>query len=174
MTSESKMVPADRITRLIVQVRGECVILDSDVAELYEVSVRQLNQAVSRNLDRFPSDFMFRLDREETAQILATREPESRRAGKGGRRYAPHAFTEEGVAMLSSVLRSKRAARINIEIMRAFVRIRRLIDSHSDLSRRVDELERRYDGRFRVAFEAIRRLIRDDRVTRRKIGFRKE
>lgn len=142
---------------------------DHDLAALYAVEVKVLNQAVRRNADRFPPDFMFQLTSEEAARVRDEASPQSRR---GGRRYLPFAFTEEGVAMLSSVLRSERAVRVNIEIMRAFVRLRRMVIDHKDLSRRLDALEARYSGQFKVVFEAIRQLMAPRSGPTKAIGFR--
>jgi len=167
------IIPVERIEGIILQLRGEKVILDEHIAALYGVSVVRLNQAVARNPDRFPADFMFQLTDSEVALL---REAGVLRdtPGKGGRRYAPYAFTEHGVAMLSSVLRSPRAVRVNIEIVRTFVRLRRILASHAELSRRLDELEARYDEHFREVFDAIRELMADDEQPRREIGFGKE
>jgi hypothetical protein len=146
-------------------------MLDHDLARLYGVETRVLVQAVKRNRARFPGDFMFRLTDAEFA-VLTSQSVIS--SPWGGRRHAPYAFTEQGVAMLSSVLKSPRAVAVNVEIMRAFVRLRRLLASHADLSRRLDDLERRYDGQFKVVFDAIRELMQPPEPERRWIGFRAE
>ena len=161
----------------IVLVRGHKAILDRDLANLYGVPVRSLNQAVTRNLDRFPEDFMIQLDWEEMESlrsqiVIIDRGPE--RGGRRGRhlKYPPRAFTEQGVAMLSSVLRSKRAVRVNIEIMRAFVRLRTLLASNADLARKLAALERKYDAQFKAVFDAIRELMAPpEPKSRRPIGF---
>lgn len=138
-------------------VRGVRVILDADLARLYGVSTKRLNEAVSRNLERFPSDFMFRLSRAEA--ILLKSQIATSKPGRGGRhRSTPRAFTEQGIAMLSGVLRSSRAVAVNVEIMRAFVRLRRLYGEHADLVQQIAELESRFDRRFRLVFDAIRAL----------------
>jgi hypothetical protein len=134
------------------------------------VEVRTLNQAVSRNRQRFPADFMFQLDARE-AGILRSQSVISSR--HGGRRYRSHAFTEQGVAMLSSVLRSPRAILVNVEIIRAFVRLRRMLDSNTDLARRLAALEQKYDGQFTMVFDAIRELITPPARAGRRIGFRR-
>jgi hypothetical protein len=134
------------------------------------VSVKALNQAVKRNRERFPADFMFRLTRDE-AQALRS-QTVTAKTGRGGRRGAPYAFTELGVAMLSSVLRSPLAIHSNIEIMRTFARLRRVLESHGNLADRIDELQERYDRRFDAVFDAIRRLTAPPRPTRKRIGFR--
>jgi hypothetical protein len=138
----TQIVRADQIEALILLLRGQRVMLDADLALLYDVETRVLVQAVTRNRDRFPEDFMFRLSREEFADLRSQIGISSR---GGGRRFPPYAFTEQGVAMLSSVLRSGRAVQANIEIMRAFVRLRGLLASNAELARRLDELEAHYD-----------------------------
>ena len=144
-------------------------MLDADLAELYGVETRVLLQAVGRNQKRFPKDFMFQLSKEEyellRSQIVISKK------GSGGRRYLPYAFTEQGVAMLSSILRSERAVQVNIEIMRAFVRLRELVATHKDLARKLEALEKRYDAQFKVVFDAIRQLMSPPEPKKRKIGF---
>ena len=157
---------------LILFVRGEKVLLDTDLAALYGVSTKVLNQAVKRNLERFPADFMFQLSAEERdglrSQIVTSKT-------RGGVRYLPYAFTEQGVAMLSSVLRSPRAVEVNIAIMRTFVQLRRLMDSNRNLARRIEAMEKRYDEQFASVFDAIKRLIAEDEGRKarpkRSIGF---
>jgi ORF6N domain len=161
-----------RIDRAIRVVRGERVLLDTDLAALYEVSTRALVQSTKRNASRFPSDFMFQLAPEEVAALRSQNVISKRQQGSGGRRYRPYAFTEHGVAMLSSVLRSPRAVRVNIEIMRAFVRLRRVSAAHADLAARVDDLEDRYDEQFKIVFDAIRKLMAPSVSVCRRIGFR--
>jgi hypothetical protein len=172
--------PEDRISLApalaegsIVTIRGEGVILDSALARLYGVETKALNQAVRRNRRRFPPDFMFELTREEASRLRLRSQSVTLKRGQH-RKYPPLAFTEQGVAMLSSVLRSPRAVAANIEIMRAFVRLRRIATSHADLSRRLEELEEEYDTQFGVVFEAIRELMEPHRIPRprRPIGFR--
>ena len=142
-------------------------MLDADLAELYEVETRVLVQAVKRNLERFPSDFMFQLEKQELAILRS----QSVTSSWGGRRYPPYAFTEQGVAMLSTVLRSPRAIAVNIEIMRAFVRLRLILASNKDLARRLDQLEAKTDAKFKVVFEAIRELMTPPESKKRPIGF---
>jgi len=153
-----------------VLIRGQKVMLDADLAALYHVPTRVLVQAVKRNLARFPGDFMFQL-RGEEARRLRSRIVISN-VGRGGRRYPPYAFTEQGVGMLSSVLRSPRAIRVNVEIMRAFVRLRGLLASNQVLAKKVDALEKKYDSQFKVVFDAIRRLMASPITGRHPIGFR--
>jgi hypothetical protein len=148
-------------------------MLDRDLAELYGVEVRTMNQAVRRNIGRFPEDFMFRLTADEHAS-LRSQSVILEKARGSHRKFLPYAFTEQGVAMLSSALRSERAVQVNVEIMRAFVRMRALLGQHQDLARRIDALERKYDRTFKSVFEAIRELMRPVGGTGRKIGFRAE
>lgn len=147
------------------------MLLDSDLAAMYGVDVKVLNQAVKRNRARFPADFMFRLTRTEALSLRSRFVTLERGRGRH-RKYLPHAFTEQGVGMLSSVLRSGRAVQVNIRIMRAFVDLRRMLQAHDDLIRKLDALERKYDGQFAVVFEAIRELMSPPRRTARPIGFR--
>lgn len=162
------LLPAERIERSILLIRKQKVLLDTDLAGLYNVSTRVLVQAVLRNKERFPSDFMFQLNDTEfrnlRSQFVISR--------WGGRRYRPYVFTEQGVAMLSSVLRSSRAISVNIEIMRAFVHLRQLLSTHVNLARKLAELEQKYDKNFSVVFEAIRQLMIPPEEPRRPIGFR--
>jgi hypothetical protein len=170
-------MPIELIARQIYLVRGEKVMLDSDLARLYGVETFNLNKAVKRNADRFPEDFMFQLTRQE-AQSLRFQIGMSKAKGRGGRRTLPYVFTEEGVAMLSSVLNSKRAVRVNIVIMRAFVKIREMLSTHKEVLKKLDELEERYerhDAQIQEIFEAIRRLIEqpvEQVPLRRQIGFK--
>ncbi len=160
------------IAAKIYLVRGIKVILDRDLAELYGVETRSLIQAVKRNIDRFPSDFMFQFTQDEfnslRSQIVISK-------GKGGRRYLPFVFTEQGVAMLSSVLRSKRAIEVNIAIMRAFVKLREMLATHKELAQKLVELERRledHDEHIQTIFDAIRQLMMpSDKKDKKKIGF---
>jgi hypothetical protein len=161
-------IPAEIIERHILSIRGQNVMLSIDLAELYDVAPKVLIQAVKRNLQRFPVDFMFQLTREEHANLKSHFVTSS---WGGARRAAPYAFTEQGVAMLSSVLRSSRAVQVNIAIMRAFVKLRSLLASHRDLARRLDEMESKYDAHFKVVFDAIRSLMAPPEKARRRIGF---
>ena len=158
----------DRVERLIVILRGQKVILDRDLATLYGVMTRDLNKAVTRHLDRFPTDFMFQLNKSELANLMF----QSGTSSWGGTRKPPRAFTEQGVAMLSSVLKGSRAARVNVEIMRVFVRLRQMLQTNADLARKVAALERKYDGQFRVVFDAIRELMIPPSPPSTRIGFR--
>jgi hypothetical protein len=164
-------VPAEIIERKIYLIRGHKVMLDTDLAELYDVETRALNQAVKRNLGRFPEDFMFQLTAEEEAALSS--QIVILKSGRGRhRKYLPYVFTEQGVAMLSSVLNSNRAVQVNIAIMRVFVKIRTLLASHADLLRRLDAMEEKYDEQFRIVFEAIRQLLDPEPVPpKNRIGF---
>ncbi len=153
---ETPIVPIERIQSAILLTRGQRVMLDADLAEPYGVETRALTQAVKRNAERFPRDFMFRLTKKEFGSL---RSQSVMSRSWGGRRYPPYVFTEQGVAMLSSVLRSERAVRVNIEIMRAFVQLRQLLASRQDLARKLAEMERKYDAQFRGVFAAIRQLM---------------
>jgi len=166
--SDASPAETIRIVGSIRILRGHRVLLDTDLAELYGVETRVLIQAVHRNLERFPEDFLFRLGPEEASRLRSQIVISSRR---GGRRHRPYAFTEQGVAMLSGILRSPRAILVNVEIMRTFVRLRRDLVTHEDLARKVETLERRYDERFRSVFEALRALMPLPRPSRARIGF---
>lgn len=159
------------IEQRILFIRGRRVMLDSDLAELYGVTTKTLNQAVTRNLVRFPGDFAFHLGPEEAASL---RSQSVTSKGRGGRRYLARVFTEQGVAMLSGVLRSRRAVDVNVAIMRAFVHLRELLATHADLARKLEELERKYDGQFVAVFDAIRDLMTtplEPEQPRPRIGF---
>lgn len=164
------VIPAERIERAILLLRGQKVLLDSDLAELYGVQTGALVRQMKRNIERFPRDFMFQLSNTEWEDLRCQIGTSK---GSGGRRYAPYAFTEQGVAMLSSVLRSTQAVEVNIEIMRTFVRLRELIATHKDLAQKLDQLEKKYDENFRVVFDAIRQLMQPPPdKPKPKIGFR--
>ena len=158
---ESSLIPAERIEKAILLIRGQKVLLDRDLAELYEVPTKRLNEQVARNRKRFPEDFMFQLTTEEL-ENWRSHFATSNSAAKMGIRRRPYAFTEHGVAMLSSVLNSDRAVEVNIAIMRAFVRLREIMSTHKDLARKLDALERKlgeHDEKFAIVFEAIRQLM---------------
>lgn len=161
-------IPPERIERRILLIRGLKVMLNADLAELYGVTTKRLNEQVRRNRDRFPEDFMFALTRQET---LILRSQFATSSSWGGPRYNPLAFTEQGVAMLSSVLRSERAVQVNIAIMRTFVKLREMLASHRELARKLEEMEKKYDAQFKVVFDAIRELMRPPEKLRRRIGF---
>jgi len=177
---DNALVPVKLIEQAIHVVRGQQVMLDADLAGFYEVDTKAVVRAVKRNLDSFPADFMFQLTKEE-AEALRYQIGTSK-MGRGGRRYLPYAFTEQGVAMVSSVLKSGRAVEVKIEIMRAFVRLRSILAVHHEIARRIEELERKYqthDARFTAVFSALRKILapkprpepRPDPRPRRSIGF---
>ena len=163
------LIAKAKVENLILRVRGHNVMLDKDLSQLYGVSTRGLNQSVSRNKERFPVDFMFRLTNEELKDLKSHFVISS----WGGTRYAPRVFTEQGVAMLSSVLKSKRAVKVNIEIMRTFVKLREMLASNAQLSRKLNALERKYDTQFKVVFDAIRQLMAPPAAKKKQIGFNK-
>lgn len=170
-----RMPKPENLASLIYLLRGEKVLLSEHLAELYAVPVKVLNQAVKRNIDRFPDDFMFQLTRDEADAILRSRSQIVTLKRGQNIKYLPYAFTEQGVAMLSSVLRSPRAVEVNIAIMRTFVQLRRLMDSNRDLARKIEAMEKKYDEHFTVVFDAIKQLIADDQAKKgqpkRRIGF---
>jgi len=163
------MLPVENITSKIYFIRDHKVMLDRDLAELYGVETKQLKRAVRRNIDRFPSDFMFQLTIKERNSLrcqFGTLE------GKGKHsKYLSMAFTEQGVAMLSSVLNSKRAIHVNIQIMRVFTKLRKMLSTHEDLRRKIEDMESKYDEQFRIVFEAIKQLLKDDDKPKKRIGF---
>ncbi|MBK9990201.1 MAG: ORF6N domain-containing protein [Verrucomicrobia bacterium] len=189
-------IPVEQIDSRILLVRGQKVLLDRDLARLYGVETKAINQAVKRNPERFPADFMFQLTVAENAALLKSQTVTSNEKtsdkslndkdllrsqivtskvnpGSGGRRYCPFAFTEQGVAMLSGLLNSSRAIQVNIEIMRAFVRFRQMLSTHVDLARKLKALEKKYDAQFKVVFEAINELMEpvDEDDAAKEIGF---
>ena len=164
-----EIIPMEAITSQIYLIRGQKIMLDRDLATLYQVETRVLKQAVRRNIKRFPDDFMFELSKEEEdtlrSQIVILK-------GRGQHsKYFAMAFTEQGVAMLSSVLSSDRAIMVNIQIMRAFTQLRTMLATHADLKQKIEEMEQKYDEQFRIVFEAIRQLLEEDAKPQRKIGF---
>ena len=167
------VVRQDVVEQKIYMIRGHKVMLDSDLAELYGVPTKVLLQAVKRNAARFPSDFMFQLNNQE---VLALRSQiVTLKKGRGQhRKYIPYVFTEQGVAMLSSVLKSERAIQVNIAIMRSFVKIREMLSAHKDLARKLEEMEKKYDAQFKIVFDAIRELMRPPEKKMKEIkGFGK-
>ena len=154
---ERALVPTEVIERRILLLRGHKVMLDSHLAELYEVPTFRLNEAVKRNRRRFPEDFMFRLTKEEAGSL--TSQIAMSKPGRGGRRTLPYVFTEQGVAMLSTVLNSERAIAVNIAIMRTFVRLRQILATHKELAARLASLEKKYDQRFKVVFDILKQLM---------------
>jgi len=171
--SKTNLISIEKIEKAIYFIRGEKVMLDRDLASLYEVSTGALNQAVRRNRDRFPVDFMFQLTSAEVAELNLSQIVIGSEKHRDPR-LRPYAFTEQGVAMLSSVLRSKRAIIVNIEIMRAFVKLRQLLVSNTEFARRLDKLESKYDKQFKIVFAAIRHLMAKPSKDRKEIGFRSQ
>jgi len=198
--SASKLTPAalipEQLAPLVIRLRRENVILDSDIAELYGVETKRLNEAVKRNIERFPADFMFQLTEEEienlrSQSVISSTDSTSSKSqfatlnmdtnslrsqfatskGRGGRTYLPYAFTEQGVAMLSSVLRSPRAVEVNIAIMRTFVQLRSLMQSNKLLAEKIEKLEGKYDQNFQIVFDAINQLIAADEIPNKELGF---
>ena len=160
-------VPIERITSKVYLIRGQKVMLDRDLAELYEVETSQLKRSVRRNVKRFPKDFMFDLTKDEWTDLRC----QFGTSSWGGVRYIPMAFTEQGVAMLSSVLKSKRAIKVNIQIMRAFIQLRQMLSTHKELKIKIEIIEKKYDQQFQVVFDAIKQLLEADAKPRKKIGF---
>ena len=172
MTSKPLPIQVERIEKAILLIRGQKVILDRELAELYGVETGALNRAVKRNIQRFPQDFMFQLTGEEAERLRC--QIGISKGGRGGRRYLPYVFTEQGVAMLSSVLQSERAIQVNIAIMRIFVRLREMMATHKELAFKLIELEERLEGhdeQIQNIFEAIRQLMTPPERERKKIGF---
>jgi len=165
--NQNPPVPQRYIEQAILLIRGHRVMLSTDLAALYGVPVHRLNEQVKRNRQRFPEDFMFQLSPDEWSNLKS----QSAISSWGGVRHAPYAFTEQGVAMLSSVLRSPRAVQVNVEIMRTFVRLRRILAENAGLARRLAELEKKYDVQFKVVFDAIRNLMQPPEPKKKRIGF---
>lgn len=163
----NSLVPTERIERSILLIRSQRVMLDSDSAAMYGTETKALVRAVKRNLSRFPEDFMFQLTKDESGALRYQFGTSSR----GGRRYLPYVFTEQSVAMLSSVLKSSRSVQVNIQIMRTFVHLRRMLATHAELARKLAALERKYDSQFKVVFDAIRELMTPPERKERQIGF---
>jgi len=168
----NSIIPVERIQQCILYIRGEKVMLDKDLAELYGVETKRLNEAVKRNIERFPPDFMFQLtDQKEKrlrSQIATSKE------SRGGARYNPYAFTEQGVAMLSSVLRSKQAVAVNIAIMRTFVQLRRILADNALLRKKIESLEKKYDEQFQQVFAVLKAMIAEDEKPKPQIGYHTE
>ena len=163
------IVPDARIEAKILYIRGKKVIIDRELAILYGVETKGLIRAVKRNIKRFPQDFMFTLNQEEL-EILRYQNGTS--SGWGGRRYLPHVFTEQGVAMLSSVLKSERAIQVNIQIMRTFTKLREMLATNKALREKIEKLEKRYDGQFQTIFKLIKKLLATEEKPKTSIGFK--
>jgi phage regulator Rha-like protein len=171
MEGQTSLVPLERIERAIILVRGEKVMLDSDLAEIYGVETRILNQAVKRNTSRFPSDFMFQLTLEEAEAILRSRSQSVTLKRGQNIKYLPYAFTEHGALMLANVLNSERAAQTSVMVVRAFVKLRQMLASNAELARKLAAMEKKYDAQFKVVFDAIRQLMSPPAEPKREIGF---
>ena len=167
MAGQKIVVPLERIERLIFVVRGQRIMLDADLAELYGVETKVLNRAFARNRERFPADFAFQLTVAEFNDLRC----QFGTSRWGGRRYRPYAFTEQGVAMLSGVLHSRRAIQVNVAIMRTFVRLRQMLASNARLAGQLQELEKKYDHQFKIVFDALRELMAPQPTKKRRIGF---
>jgi hypothetical protein len=168
MDGQVSLVPMERIERAIIVVRSEKVMLDSELAEIYGVETKRLNEQVQRNLNRFPKDFMFQLTLAEYANL---RSQIATSSSYGGRRYLPYAFTEHGALMLANVLNSERAAHTSVMVVRAFVKLRQMLATNAVLSRKLDAMEKKYDAQFKVVFDAIRQLMSPPAKPKREIGF---
>ena len=170
MDGQMSLIPVERIERAILSIRGEKVMLDSNLAELYGVETRVLNQAVKRNASRFPEDFMFQLNAAEAAKLNRSQIVIGSQKHRDPR-FPPHAFTEHGALMLANVLNSERAAQTSVQVVRAFVRLRQMLASNAGLARKLEALENKYDRQFKVVFDAIRQLMSPPEPKRREIGF---
>jgi len=169
-TSITATLPVSATSHKIYFLRKTRVMLDSDLASLYGVTTFNLNKAVRRNIRRFPKDFMFRVTASELDSLIF-QTGISKKKGRGGSRYLPHAFTEHGVAMLSSVLHSDRAVQVNIAIMRAFLQLRAMLATHEDLRRKITDMEKRYDSKFHAVFATLRQMLEVPISPKRQIGF---
>jgi phage regulator Rha-like protein len=173
MTKQGVLIALERIERSIIFLRGQKVMLDADLAVLYGVTTRRLKEQVRRNLDRFPSDFMFELTEEEKSEVVANCDHLTKLKFSP---YLPYAFTEHGALMLANVLNSHKAVQVSVQIVRTFIRLRELLATHKDLAHKLEEMEKKYDQQFKVVFEAIRQLITaPDNVQdkpKRQIGFK--
>ena len=163
-------LPVARVESVILLIRGEKVILDSDLAALYGVSTKRLNEQVKRNRNRFPPDFLFRLTKADWGSLMS--HPATSKPGRGGRRKLPYAFTEHGAIMAANVLSSERAIQASVQVVRAFVKLRQILSSNAELADRLDSLEKKYDNQFKVVFDAIRELMTPSPAKTKQIGFR--
>lgn len=166
----SEIVPVQSIVNKIYRFRGVNVMLDRDLAELYGVETKRLKEQVKRNIDRFPDDFMFELTKEEF-EVLRSQNATSKMEGRGGVRYLPYAFTEQGVLMLSNILNSEKAVKVSIQVIRAFSMLKQMLSTHEDLKKKIEKMENSYDHQFRIIFAAIKQLIEEDLKTKRDVGF---
>ena len=171
MSENISLIPMERIERAILFIRGEKVMLDSELAELYGVETKVLNQAVKRNVGRFPPDFCFQLTTEEAGELNRLRSQIVTLKRGEHRKYLPYAFTEHGALMLANVLNSERAAQTSVQVVRVFVRLRQMLSSNAELARKLESLEKKYDAQFKVVFDAIRQLMSPPAKPKREIGF---
>ena len=171
MATSKSLIPVERIEKSILLIRGHKVMLDSDLAELYGVTTARLNEQVRRNKERFPKDFGFQLTQKEF-EVLISQIATSKKSGSGGRRKLPWVFTEHGILMLSSVLRSKRAIQVNIQIMRTFTRMRQMLASNKGLMEKILAMEKKYDKNFQIVFRAIQQLMEEEEKPKHQIGFK--
>jgi hypothetical protein len=169
MAKRHTLLPAETIEKSILTIRGQRVILDSDLAAIYGVTTARLNQQVRRNRDRFPDDFAYSLTQQEVAPLML--QSATSKTGRGGRRKLPFVFTEYGAVMAANVLNSPTAIHASILVVRAFVRMREMLNAHAELARKVDEMEKKYDSQFKVVFDAFRQLMSAPQTPRRQIGF---
>ncbi len=168
----TEVIPQQLIESKILFIRSKKVMLDKDLAVLYEVETKMFNRAVKRNIERFPDDFMFQLSKEEYDELLRCQFGTLKRGQHS--KYIPYAFTENGVAMLSSVLNSKRAIQVNIQIMRTFTKIRGMLATHKELKQKIEEMEKKYDYQFKIVFDTIKQLIEPPQKSKKRIGFLQE
>ena len=173
------LIPVEMIERKILLIRGEKVMLDADIAELYGVATKRLNEQIRRNSDRFPEDFAFQLTVEEWQGVKLRDDLNRSQIATGSQkhrdpRFLPWVFTEHGAIMAATVLNSKQAVAMSVYVVRAFVKLREMIGSHKDLAKRLDDLEKKYDSQFKVVFDAIRQLMTPPETKKRRIGFRRE
>jgi len=177
---EKSLIPNERIVQSIFVVRGQKVMIDNDLSILYGVETKVLNQSVKRNTDRFPEDFMFRLTNEEAdslrSQIVTLKNqplyPQSNTPKRGAhRKYQPYVFTEQGILMLSSVLKSERAIQVNIQIVRTFIKLREMLSNYKEVREKIESMEKKYDQRFKIVFDTLKQLLREEEKPKRKIGF---
>lgn len=170
MRTQDSLIPMERIERAILFIRGEKIMLDADLAEVYGVETKALNQAVKRNAARFPEDFMFRLTVDEVAELNRSQIVTGSQKHRDPR-FPPFAFTEHGALMLANVLNSERAAQTSVMVVRAFVRLRQLLSSNAELARKLEAMEKKYDAQFKMVFDAIRQLMSPTETKRKEIGF---
>jgi phage regulator Rha-like protein len=169
MSKNESLIPIERIEQKIYVIRGERVMLDSDLAQIYNVDTKMLNRAVKRNLDRFPEDFMFQLTAKEDESLRF--QIGTSKTGRGGRRYLPYVFTEHGAIMAANILNSSRAVEASVQVVRAFIKLRQILASNAELAKKLEALEKKYDAQFKVVFDAIRQLMMPPDKPKGNIGF---